>query len=105
MRASQDEQKETNVEKPKGPGDCEACAKVMRHVVKYRDGTDCAFHPGVEQVVRAAVDAVIVGLRARATREEVTADRWLAVDVATSSCHRLAANVLREECDRLEKGV
>ena len=59
----------------------------------------------VEQVVRAAVDAVIVGLRARATREEVTADRWLAVDVATSSCHRLAANVLREECDRLEKGV
>lgn len=48
---------ETNVEKPKGPGDCAACAKVLRHAVRYADGTDCLIHPGIEAVIRNALIA------------------------------------------------
>jgi hypothetical protein len=42
---------------PSAPKDCEACAKVMRHAVKYRDGTDCGFHPGIEGIIRQGLDA------------------------------------------------
>lgn len=45
------------MEKPKGPGDCAACAKVLRHAVRYADGTDCGLHPGIEGVIRNAIEA------------------------------------------------
>jgi hypothetical protein len=37
------------------PGACEACAKTMRHAVKYLDGTDCSIHPGIEGLIRQAL--------------------------------------------------
>jgi hypothetical protein len=42
---------------PPAPKDCEACAKVLRHALKYLDGTDCGFHPGVERLIREALMA------------------------------------------------
>ena len=47
----------TDDNSPPTPGECEACAKVMRHAVKYLDGTDCGFHPGIEGVIRQGIEA------------------------------------------------
>lgn len=90
------------MEKPKGPGDCAACAKVVRHVLRDRDGTDCAFHPGVERIVRSAVDAVVGYIRARATSEQVNADR---TDYPPAALQKqMAAEVLLDVAERIEKG-
>jgi hypothetical protein len=47
---------------------------------------------------------IVDRLRARATSEQVTADRHLN-EPDLRSAHELAASVLSEECDRLEKGL
>ncbi len=49
---------------------------------------------------------VIERLRARATSEEVTADRWAqSGDDRMTALHRKSAEVLLDECDRIESGA
>lgn len=46
---------------------------------------------------------IVARIRSRATSEDVTADRQSSPVCASQ--HRMAAHVLRDEADRLEKGV
>ena len=49
---------------------------------------------------------IVARLRSRATSERVTADRWAhGGDDRMTALHTKAAEVLEDECERLEKGI
>ena len=56
--------------------------------------------------VREERTRIVARLRARATAEQVTAYRWAqSGNARVEALHQKAADVLLEECDRLERGV
>lgn len=83
---------------------CRNCGSSVRSDEQDADTGLCP--PCVGLVVRKARDRIVERLRARATSEEVNVERCrVAGDPRMRERYEHAAAVLREECDRLEKGV